>query len=159
MQPYPIRLILNFIFFFLLGITGLFSCKAGQQEAGKEYFIHLTKNGGMVPVYDDIYISTKESYYKGKKKSENGYTDFIRSFNTSNKELDKLIKQAGDLGFFNMTYQTKERVYDRGGIKIEIGNTDKTYNVSNQGRDFIDEKFARDFHALAQSITDFAAAK
>lgn len=151
----------RFQFILIIFIINIIACniQKNKETITEDFYIKLNYNGGMIPEYEEIYLSTEISYYQGKKQTIDGYKSIDKKFSCSLHEIKTIVNKATDLGFYSMKSDNKGEVFDRGGTKIEIGNKEKTYHVSDEGSYFLQDKYKENFQKLVNEIHNFTSNK
>ena len=113
-------------------------------------------DGGMRYYFENINIAADSCVYvinNGGKKTHS-------LIKLSNKDLDDLYAMLKKNQFNKIEYSTKENVYDRGGISIEVGwnNGRQRVNVSNAQNSFVKQNWEKEWGAVCKYIKDLANA-
>lgn len=151
----------RFHFILLIFIINIIACniQKNNKTITEDYYIKLNYNGGMIPEYEEIYLSTERAYYQGKKQTIDGYKTIDKKFSCTFNEIKTIVNKAEDLGFFSMKSDNQGEVYDRGGTKIEMGTKEKPYYVSDEGSYFLQDKYKENFQKLVNEIRNFTSNK
>ncbi|WP_125169952.1 hypothetical protein [Leptospira perolatii] len=90
------------------------------------------QGGGMTPNSESFYLSSAISYHKIRDYRK----ESILFFQSDPKIIQELYEQIRSNNFDNIQVR-QEKVYDRGGISVQVTANKEVYNKSDSGMTFI----------------------
>lgn len=127
---------------------------AFPKEMPDDFSIHYSFSGGMSPTYKTILLRVGESQCGFRMNFDDPPTEY--TFTLSKEELNVLYNELNTIHAFTLKSK-KTKVYDRGGESIGYTISNKNYNVSNSGMNFIIGPHSKTFTKSVLLITTLAA--
>ena len=142
----------------------LLSCKStsdsvDDQESSQfspaTFEISYYNGGGMLPMSENVLISSNESHWKYFRYGK----EILVNWDTSPEELKELYGFLKKHNYSKIVSKSEGEVFDRGGLRVTIKNGEETIEIDNSGSNFIEEKWSADYKAIKQHLDDFVNTK
>jgi hypothetical protein len=140
---------IKYIGLFTILLIGFNSCKLlnTPSKTPKKISIEWRKNGGMLPSYSKLHISTDSCVWENYNEVNLHRT----VFSLSEHEVQELYSILY-LNHFNKITYSKQEVLDRGGSDIFINIDGNKYELLNSGSNFIEDQFINNFKTIEKAI-------
>lgn len=124
------------------------SCiSALPKEMPSDFSITLQEDGGMRPEGSEIRLSRDISFVSDRKYRKETRT----FFRLRNDSLLSLYSTVLENNFDNITSRS-EKIYDRGGISIQVTAAQKTYNKSDSGMSIVNKRWREEWNNVQQKV-------
>jgi hypothetical protein len=144
------------IFFLLLLNIGCRSTgKITDNGMPDDFIVKLDRSGGKVPDHLLIDISSGDCTMEERKSG----TTRKENFRCTKAELEQLYNMSVKYHFYSMTSENRGKVFDRGGVTLEMGSRKQPYKVSDAGSFFLEEQYRQDFKMLVQELENWVMKK
>ncbi len=130
-----------------LMLVFFFGCSKLPPSRTTSFSVRLTDDGGMLPVSNQIFISSKFCSLKSSYQQ----IDNEQTFELPDAVMDSLY-QIIYQNKFDCIKTISRKVHDRGGTSIELKINDLTARVSNAGMSFVQSDWTKQYGNVQQAI-------